>query len=68
MDDHTLLYSIALIFSGAAVLATGAMFARQSLLVVYILVGIILGALGPNWVSNPVIIHQLVHPSFCNLA
>lgn len=61
MDDHTLLYSIALIFSGAAVLATGAMFARQSLLVVYILVGIILGALGPNWVSNPVIIHQIAN-------
>ena len=59
MDDHTLLYSIALIFSGAAALATVAMFARQSLLVVYIVMGILLGALGPKWASNPEIIHEI---------
>ena len=61
MGDHGLLYSIALIFSGAAALATLAMFARQSLLVVYILLGIILGAVGPNWASNPSVINEIAN-------
>lgn len=61
MIDHSLLYSIAVIFSGAALLATGAMFARQSLLVVYILLGIGLGAFGPDWTTRPYMIHQIAN-------
>ncbi|MDN5862304.1 MAG: cation:proton antiporter [Salinisphaera sp.] len=61
MTDHSLLYTIAVIFSGAALLATGAMFARQSLLVVYILLGIGLGAFGPEWTTRPYLIHQIAN-------
>ena len=41
--DHSFVFSIFVIFTGAAVLATIALYTRQSLLVAYILLGLILG-------------------------
>ena len=38
-----IVFSLFLIFTGAALLATVALYARQSLLVVYILLGLLLG-------------------------
>lgn len=59
MTDHTLLYSIAVIFASAAALATLAVYARQSLLVVYILLGVGLGAWGPGWITAPGVLHDI---------
>ncbi len=52
MHDHSLIFSLFLIFSGAAVLATAALFTRQSLLVAYILLGMIVGPWGFNLVGD----------------
>lgn len=43
MLEHDLIYSIFLIFAGAAVLSTFALMTRQSMLVAYMLLGVILG-------------------------
>lgn len=46
MIENTFVYSIFLIFTGAAILATLALYTRQSLLVAYILLGMVLGPSG----------------------
>ncbi len=46
MQDHGVIFSIFLIFSGAAVFATLALFARQAMIVAYILIGMVLGPAG----------------------
>lgn len=52
MDNTTIVFSMFLIFSGAAVLSTVALFTRQSLLVAYMLLGMILGPWGIAWISD----------------
>jgi Kef-type K+ transport system membrane component KefB len=54
-------FSIFVIFCGASVIATLALFGRQSLLVGYILLGIILGPSGLSLVSNHKLIEQVGH-------
>ena len=61
MGNDNIIYTIFLIFTGAAVLATVGLYARQSLLVVYILLGILFGPSGTKWVTDPVIIKQISH-------
>jgi len=61
MPNEPLLFTIFLIFTGAAVLATVALYARQSLLVVYIVAGLILGASGLKLVTDPFIIKEISH-------
>jgi len=51
--------SIVLIFVGAAILSTLALYARQSLLVAYILLGVILGPWGAGLVENPEIFSRM---------
>ncbi len=46
MNEHDLIFSIFLIFSGAAVMSTLALLTRQSMLVAYMLLGVILGPWG----------------------
>lgn len=46
MNEHDLIFSIFLIFSGAAVLSTLALMTRQSMLVAYMLLGVALGPWG----------------------
>lgn len=53
MDTHSIGFTIFLVFSGAALFATLALFARQSLLVAYILLGILLGPWGLGLVNDP---------------
>ncbi|HEB99372.1 MAG TPA: cation:proton antiporter [Thiotrichales bacterium] len=48
-----LVYSIFLIFTGAALMATLALYARQSLLVAYVLLGMLFGPSGLDLVSDP---------------
>ncbi len=58
--DHTqsVIYIIFLIFTGTAILATLALFTRQSLLVAYIVLGAILGPWGLGLVKDSMLIKQ----------
>lgn len=59
MTDHSIIFSIFLIFSGATLLATCALFIRQSMLLAYILVGIIAGPWGLHLVTDLKLIGQI---------
>ena len=61
MLHDSLLFSIFLIFSGAAVLAAIALFARQSLLVAYILLGGLVGPWGFQLVNDAKLIQEIGH-------
>jgi len=59
MSADSVLYVMFLIFFGAAVVATLAMMARQSMLVGYILLGIVLGPAVLGWVGDAAMIRQI---------
>ena len=59
MVTHGLVFSIFLIFTGAAIMSTLALYTRQSLLVAYILLGILLGPWGLKWVDDSLIIQEI---------
>ena len=52
MEPDSLLFSFFLIFSGAALLSTVALFLKQPLLVAYIFLGVLLGPYGLGYVSE----------------
>ena len=52
-------FSIFLIFTGAALLATLALFARQAMIVAYIVLGIILGPWGFGLVGDPQLVQDI---------
>ena len=56
-----LAYSIFLVFSGAALVATLALYARQALLVAYILLGVLLGPSVSGLISDPLMIEEIGH-------
>lgn len=56
---ETLVFSIFLIFTGAALLSTVMLWTRQSLLVAYMLLGVILGPWGIKLVDDPATIKQI---------
>lgn len=59
MHDNSVVFSIFLIFSGAAVLSTVALYTRQSLLVAYMLLGIILGPFGLRFIADSTVVQQI---------
>ena len=61
MGQDPIVFTIFLIFSGAAVLATLALFARQSLLVAYVVVGVLLGTSGFGLIDDPALIEDISH-------
>lgn len=61
MEENIIQYSMFLIFAGAAILATLALYARQAMIVSYILLGILLGPWGLNLVSDPDLIKDISH-------
>ena len=61
MATESILFTLFLIFTGAAILAASALYARQSLLVVYILAGLLFGPSGFKLVTDPVIIKEISH-------
>jgi Kef-type K+ transport system membrane component KefB len=61
MHEDSITFSIFLIFTGAAVFAGIALYARQSLLVAYILLGGLAGPWGFRLVDEPEIIQQIGH-------
>ena len=52
MENPSIFFTIFLIFTGAAIVATVALFARQAMIVAYILLGLILGPSLLHWVGN----------------
>ena len=61
MLDDPIIFSIFLIFTGATLLASLALFARQSMLVAYILLGGLAGPWGFKLVNDASIIQQIGH-------
>jgi Kef-type K+ transport system membrane component KefB len=61
MHEDSLIFSIFLIFTGAAIFAALALFARQSLLVAYIALGGVVGPAGFGLVKDPSLIQQIGH-------
>ena len=58
---HEIEFSIFLIFTGAAILATLALYARQAIIVAYIVLGVILGPWGMGLVDDPELIADISH-------
>lgn len=61
MSHDPILFSLFLVFTGAALIATLALFARQSMLVSYILLGVLLGPWGTGLVKDPTLIAAIAH-------
>jgi Kef-type K+ transport system membrane component KefB len=61
MHEDSLIFSIFLIFTGAALFAALALLARQSLLVAYIFLGGVAGPAGFALVGEPSVIQQIGH-------
>ena len=61
MESGSLLFSFFLIFTGASVLATGALFTRQPLLVAYIALGALLGPFGLEVVNDTNLLNDIAH-------
>ena len=61
MHQDPILFTFFLIFTGAAVLATLALFARQSLLVAYIALGALFGPWGLGLVQDAAVVSQVSH-------
>lgn len=59
MAEHTLIFSIFSIYAGAAVLSTVALYCRQSLLVAYMVLGVIMGPWGLKLVDDATIVQQI---------
>lgn len=59
MIEHNLIFSVFLIFAGAAVLSTFALLTRQSMLVAYILLGILLGPFGLKLIGDTHIVKAI---------
>ncbi|MCS5710902.1 cation:proton antiporter domain-containing protein [Candidatus Berkiella aquae] len=56
---NDIIFSIFLIFSGAAVLATLSLYTRQSLLVAYIILGVVLGPFGLKLIDDPKVLKEI---------
>ncbi len=61
MTGESILYTIFLIFTGASILATVTLFARQSLLVAYIAVGLLAGPHVSGLISDPALIADIAN-------
>ncbi len=59
MHADSIVFSIFLIFTGAALLSTFAMFTKQSLLVAYMVLGMLLGPWGLKLIAEPAIISKI---------
>ena len=61
MMEHSLVFSFFLIFTGAAVLATVALYTRQPLLVAYIVLGALLGPYGYSFIQDTALLSEISH-------
>lgn len=61
VEQDPFVFTIFLIFTGAAVMATLALYARQSLLVAYVVLGILLGPSVLGWVGHAGLVEDISH-------
>ncbi len=61
MSQHPIVFTFFLVFTGAAILATLALVARQSLLVAYIGLGILFGPWGLDLVADAELVSETAH-------
>ncbi len=61
MGSESLVHVIFLIFTGAAILASVALYARQSLIIAYIFLGVIIGPWGLALVPEPKVVEDVAH-------
>ncbi len=59
MQESSIEFSIFLIFTGAAVIATLALYARQAMIVAYILLGLLMGPFGLGYIDDPELISDI---------
>ncbi|RME32388.1 MAG: cation:proton antiporter [Gammaproteobacteria bacterium] len=59
MEHGGIIESFFLIFTGSALIATLALYARQALIVGYIVLGLLLGPDGLGWVTDPHLLQQI---------
>ena len=59
--DQDIVFSFFLVFSGATILATLALFTRQPVLIAYIALGAIVGPFGMGWIENPENLSDMAH-------
>ena len=58
-EDHSFIFTLFLVFTGAALTATLMLYSRQALIIGYIVTGIALGPWGLNWVSDTQLIADI---------
>lgn len=61
MNHDPIVFTFFMIFAGAALVATLALFARQALLIAYILIGALLGPWGLGLIGDAEIIREIAH-------
>jgi len=61
MEDTSIVYILFLIFTGAAILATAALWVRQSLIIAYICLGLFIGPWGVNILSDASLIQDIAN-------
>lgn len=61
MTEHSVVFSFFLIFTGAAILASLALYTRQPLLVAYIVLGALLGPYGYQFISDTALLSDISH-------
>lgn len=61
MDSGTLTFSFFLIFSGAAVLATAALYTRQPMIIAYIVLGALIGPYGASYITDVSLLEDVGH-------
>ncbi len=61
MEDTSIVYILFLIFTGAAILATIALYVRQSLIIAYISLGLLIGPWGLNLIADASLIQDIAN-------
>lgn len=61
MELQSLTFTFFLIFTGAAVLASAALYTRQPLIIAYIVLGAVIGPFGLNYISDITLLEQSGH-------
>lgn len=61
MADVSIVHSFFLIFSGAAVVATAALYTRQPMIIAYIALGILLGPSALSLINEPKLMDEMSH-------
>ena len=59
--DQDIVFSFFLVFSGATIFATLALFTRQPLLIAYIALGAVVGPFGVGWIQHPESLSDMAH-------